>query len=85
MIYKSLPRLKRSSLGEQRPGRAHMRQDLDAFAFPELPDEAVVAINDFLEDFYNAFQNHHFVQLLRRSYDQRPDDDQPPVTHDPSF
>ena len=62
-----------------------MSNNLDAFVFPELPNAAVVALNDFLEDFYTAFQNHYCVQLRRRYYAQRPDDDQPPVTHDPSF
>ena len=62
-----------------------MNHDLDALVFPELPDAAVVALNDFLEDFYTAFQNHYFVQLHRGYHAQRPDDDQPPLTHDPSF
>jgi hypothetical protein len=49
--------------------------DLDLFVFPELPDEAVIAINDFIEAFYNRFQNHYFAQMHR--YDQaRPDADQ---------
>ena len=48
--------------------------DLDLFVFPELPDEAVIAINDFIEAFYTSFQNHYFVQMHR--YDQRrPDRD----------
>jgi hypothetical protein len=62
-----------------------MSHNLDPFVFPELPDEAVVALNDFLEDFHTAFQNHYFVQLHRWYHPQRPDDDQPPLTHDPSF
>lgn len=62
-----------------------MSNDLDPFGFPELPDEAVIALNDFLEDFYTAFQNHYFVQLRRRYYPQRPDDDQPHLTQDPPF
>jgi len=62
-----------------------MSNDLDAFAFPELPDEAVVAINDFLEDFYTAFQNHYCGQLRRGYLAQRPDHDQPPANYDPSF
>ena len=51
-----------------------MGNDLDSFAFPELPDEAVVALNDLLGDFYAAFQNHYFVQLRRRYYAERPDE-----------
>lgn len=43
--------------------------DPDLFVFPELPDEAVIAVNDFLEEFYTRFQNHYFAQMHR--YDQR--------------
>lgn len=32
--------------------------DADTFVFPELPDHAVIAVNDFLEAFYTRFQNH---------------------------
>lgn len=42
-----------------------MHQDIDPFAFPELPDEAVVALNEFLEAFYTHFQNHYFAQIHR--------------------
>lgn len=42
--------------------------DPDLFVFPELPDEAVIAVNDFLEEFYTRFQNHYFAQMHR--YDQ---------------
>jgi hypothetical protein len=62
-----------------------MSHDIDAFVVPELPDGVVVAVNDFLEDFYTAFQNHYFLQLHRAYHPQRPDDDQPPLTHDLSF
>jgi len=62
-----------------------MNNDLDAFVFPELPDETIVALNDFLEDFYTAFQNHYCVQIHRWYQGQRPDDDQPPLNHDPSL
>jgi hypothetical protein len=48
--------------------------DLDLFVFPELPDEAVIAVNDLIEAFYNRFQNHYFAQMHR--HDQaRPDAD----------
>ncbi len=46
----------------------------DPFAFPDLNDEAVIALNDFLEEFYTRFQNHYFAQMHR--YDaglSRPD------------
>jgi hypothetical protein len=42
-----------------------MRNDVDRFVFPELPDEAVVALEYLLEDFYTAFQNHYFAQIHR--------------------
>jgi len=62
-----------------------MNHDIEPFVFPELPDEAVVAINDFIEDFYTAFQNHYFVQLHRWYHEQRTGDDQSPINHNPSF
>ncbi|MGB8984564.1 MAG: hypothetical protein WCC12_22040 [Anaerolineales bacterium] len=37
----------------------------DPFAFPDLNDEAVIALNDFLEEFYTRFQNHYFAQMHR--------------------
>lgn len=37
----------------------------DPFAFPEISDEAVIAVNDFLEQFYTHFQNHYFAQMHR--------------------
>ena len=42
-----------------------MNDDTDLFAFPELPDEAVAALDQFLEAFYNHFQNHYFAQMHR--------------------
>ena len=39
--------------------------DTEPLAFPDLPDEAVVAINEFLEAFYNHFQNHYYAQMHR--------------------
>ena len=58
-------------------------EDTDRFVFPELPDEAVVALEHFLEDFYTAFQNHYFAQLHRWYQAQRPDNDQLPLPLDP--
>lgn len=40
-----------------------MNEETDRFAFPALPDEAVIALDHFLEAFYNHFQNHYFVQM----------------------
>jgi hypothetical protein len=37
--------------------------------FPNLSDEAVIAINDFIEEIYMRFQNHYFAQMYR--YDQQ--------------
>lgn len=48
--------------------------DTDPFVFPELPDEAVIAVNDFLEELYTRFQNHYFAQMHRYDHD-RPDPD----------
>lgn len=65
-----------------------MHDDTDRFLFPELPDEAVVALDQFLEDFYTAFQNHYFAQMHRWYHElaqQQPDDDQMPLPLDPSF
>ncbi len=44
----------------------------EPFDFPELPDEAVVAIGAFLEEFCTRFQNHYFAQI-HRYYHDRPD------------
>ena len=67
-----------------------MHDDTDPFAFPELPDEAVVALDQFLEAFYTHFQNHYFAQMHRwyHALDQRQsyDDDQMPLPlDDPPF
>jgi hypothetical protein len=42
----------------------------EPFDFPELPDEAVVAINAFLEEFCARFQNHYFAQIHRYYHDR---------------
>lgn len=65
-----------------------MHDDTDRFVFPDLPDEAVVALDQFLEDFYTAFQNHYFAQMHRWYHElaqRQPDDDQMPLPLDPSF
>ena len=53
-----------------------MFDNTERFDFPPLPDEAVIALNEFLEDFYIAFQNHYFTQL--RQWDQQPPPDDDP-------
>ena len=67
-----------------------MHDDTDLLVFPELPDEAVVALDQLLEAFYNHFQNHYFAQMHRwyHALDQRQhyDDDQMPLPlDDPPF
>jgi hypothetical protein len=61
----------------------------DLFVFPELPDEAVVALDQFLETFYNHFQNHYFAQMHRwyHAIDQRQrhNDQMPLPLDDPPF
>jgi hypothetical protein len=37
----------------------------EPFDFPELPDEVVIAIDDFLEAFYDRFLHHYFPQMSR--------------------
>jgi len=51
-----------------------MNDDPDLFAFPELPDEAVLALNNFLEQFFTQFQNHYFAQM-HQYYADLPDPD----------
>ena len=62
-----------------------MCEPTELFDFPDLPDEAVVAIDAFLEEFYTRFQNHYFAQM-HRYYHERPDTAQMnlPLT-DPPF
>ena len=48
-----------------------MNEDPDRFPFPALCDEAVVALNHFLEEFYTHFQNHYFAQMHRYYTDHR--------------
>ncbi len=62
-----------------------MHDDIELFDFPELPDEAVIAINHFLEDFYTAFQNHYFAQIHRWYQRQPPADDQLQLPFNSSF
>ena len=46
-------------------GLAQMCDESDPFVFPELPDEAAAALDHFLEDFYNSFQERYGLQLYR--------------------
>ena len=40
-----------------------MCEPYDPFDFPDLPDEAVVAIDNFLTEFLTRFQDHYFAQM----------------------
>lgn len=67
-----------------------MADDADPFLFPDMPDEAVVAIDQFLETFYLHFQHHYFAQMHRwyHALDEREADRTPPPTlplKDPPF
>jgi hypothetical protein len=64
----------------------------DPFVFPELPDEAAAALDQFLEAFYHRFQHHYGLQLYRwyHALDERearhnPMPSRPPPLKDPSF
>jgi len=64
----------------------------DPFVFPELPDQAAAALDHFLEDLYNTFQQRYGIQLYRyyRALDEhaahhRPMPSSPPSPQDPPF
>lgn len=71
------------------PVLADMSDESDRLAFPELPDEAVVALDQFLEAFYSHFQNHYFAQMHRWYHElhqpQRYNDQMPLPLDDPPF
>jgi hypothetical protein len=48
-----------------------MNEHPELFAFPDISDEAVIAVNHFLEEFYTHFQSHYFAQM-HRDYAQCP-------------
>jgi hypothetical protein len=61
----------------------------DLFDFPDLPDEAVVAIDNYLTELLTRFQDHYFAQM-HRYYHDRPGEntDYPQMTlplSDPPF
>lgn len=65
-----------------------LNEEPDLIDFPDLPDEAVIALHDFLEMFTVRFQNRYFAQL-HRTTDERParadsGDPMPPL-NDPPF
>ncbi len=54
-------------------GLADMCDQPEPFVFPELDDEAAAALDQFLEDLYNSFQQRYGIQLYRyyRAIDER--------------
>ena len=42
-----------------------MCEPYDPFDFPDLPDEAVVAIDSFLIEFLTRFEDHYLDQMIR--------------------
>ena len=42
-----------------------MHDEPEIFQFPELCDELVVVLNNFLEELLTQFQNHYFAQMHR--------------------
>jgi hypothetical protein len=40
-----------------------MCEPFEPFDFPDLPDEAIVAIDNFLTEFLTRFQDHYFAQM----------------------
>jgi len=47
-----------------------MNQPIELIDFPDLPDEAVIAINDFIEELYARFQSRYFSQMHRYYHDR---------------
>jgi hypothetical protein len=50
-----------------------MCEPYDPFDFPDLLDEAVVAIDSFLTEFLTRFEDHYFDQM-RSYYHDRPEE-----------
>ena len=66
-----------------------MSEHPDLFPFPAISDEAVIAVNHFLEAFYTHFQHHYFAQI-HRYYADWPDptrdkDTKPLLVDEPPF
>jgi hypothetical protein len=47
-----------------------MCEPYDPFDFPDLPDEAVVAIDSFLIEFLTRFEDHYLDQMIRYHHDR---------------
>jgi hypothetical protein len=48
-----------------------MNHHPDLFPFPAISDEAVIAVNHFLEEFHTHFQ-HHYCDQIHRYYAELP-------------
>jgi hypothetical protein len=50
-----------------------MCDEPETFIFPELDEEAAAALDQFLENLYNSFQQRYGIQLYRhyRAIDER--------------
>jgi hypothetical protein len=68
------PKVRAAALLANAPsqGTAPMSNGEDPLRFPPLCDEAVLAVNDWLEQFLIDFQNHYFAQLRRAQYEAWP-------------
>jgi hypothetical protein len=67
-----------------------MNAEPEMFRFPELSDEAVLALESLIEDLYRSFQNYYFAQLHRRERScprvlRQPVSSWPRKTDQPSF
>ncbi len=60
----------------------HSQQTLPPIDLPPLPDEAVVALMDFLHEIVFQFEGRYFGQLQRYYADRTPEDRQPPDLSD---
>ena len=76
----------------RRCGGSLMADQPDPFVFPELPDEAAAALDHFLEDLHNSFQQRYGIQLYLyyraiegRAAHHRLIPSSAPSTHDPLF
>ena len=63
-----LPKARRTDAHSPHHGLSRLGY-ANPFIFRDMPDEAVVAIDQFLEAFYNHFQNHYFAQMHRWYYE----------------
>jgi hypothetical protein len=63
------------------PGLADMDADTDPFVFPDMPDEAVIAIDQFLAPPHTVPDNRGSAQIQRKAGRPTPDCGQPHSGH----